>query len=540
MPAARLLLCLAAARAAFWHTKKKDTRVLPHVINGLYDTSWHARNVSSWHDIRKLAPRDGWTAALVVAADDVETPCDDQHDQCASWAEGGECDANPGYMLRSCRSSCKSCAPCGSVDAQSLLVSLRHAQRNRPARFLATGVARRSQWRGAWPFPGDDACGAFLVEPRDDIEEEAPSLQNAVSIPLSDARGLRYALAERVRHSMAVKKFAVTNELDVNITLHWFDLEQEEGLRDHSPYKQVSFLEPGASTSLGTFVGHVFAVGDEEGRFLGQVTVRGVGDAAVINEALIAEAETCQEGSIPHDPHAAQGQRKEMARLASLEGPEGRDARVRFAVGEKVRDLAFEKRKALSDVQIALTPNVTEDGFRLIRTPSEVFEAIERFYNASHATHRREEDDGGPLYNQHQITTWHTPLPPDVKRFVFDELQKTMEAWAPSVGPLKGTSAYGVRTYETGSYLHLHVDTAQTHVVSGIMNVAQDLEGGDDWPVEILDHGGKLHAVNMKPGDLLLYESARLLHGRPSPFKGRSYANVFVHYQPQDGWEVDF
>jgi prolyl 4-hydroxylase len=44
----------------------------------------------------------------------------------------------------------------------------------------------------------------------------------------------------------------------------------------------------------------------------------------------------------------------------------------------------------------------------------------------------------------------------------------------------------------------------------------------------------------MKPGDLLLYESARLLHGRPSPFKGRSYANVFVHYQPQDGWEVDF
>ena len=97
---------------------------------------------------RKLAPRDGWTAALVVAADDVETPCDDQHDQCASWAEGGECDANPGYMLRSCRSSCKSCAPCGSVDAQSLLVS--EACAAEPARALprdgcgkAVAVARR-------------------------------------------------------------------------------------------------------------------------------------------------------------------------------------------------------------------------------------------------------------------------------------------------------------------------------------------------------------------------------------------------------------
>ena len=169
-------LCLAAANAAFWNSKKpaKDTRSLPHVVNGLYDTSWHARNVSSWSDVRTLAPRDSWTAALVVAADDVETPCDDTHDQCATWAEGGECDANPGYMLRSCRKSCDTCAPCGAVDAQSLLVSLRHAQRNRPARFLATGIARRTNFQGAWPFPGGDACGAFLVGPGDAFQAEAP------------------------------------------------------------------------------------------------------------------------------------------------------------------------------------------------------------------------------------------------------------------------------------------------------------------------------------------------------------------------------
>ena len=58
--------------------------------------------------------------------------------------------------------------------------------------------------------------------------------------------------------------------------------------------------------------------------------------------------------------------------------------------------------------------------------------------------------------------------------------------------------------------------------------------------MEILDHAGKLHAVNMKPGDLLLYESARLLHGRPSPLDGESYANIFVHYMPKTGWRVDF
>ena len=76
---------------------------------------------------------------------------------------------------------------------------------------------------------------------------------------------------------------------------------------------------------------------------------------------------------------------------------------------------------------------------------------------------------------------------------------------------------------ETGSYLHLHVDTAQTHVVSGIMNVAQDLEGGDDWPVEILDHGGKL-PVNMKPG--VCCTSPRAAARAAVALQGRSYANI--------------
>lgn len=537
MKTALLLATFAAARA-FW-TSKKDARSLPHVRNGKYDTAWHARNVTSWKELRRLAPRDGWTAVLVVAADDVGGACRDDEEECTAWAAAGECEKNPPYMLTHCRASC-GCAPCGAMDTKQVLVALRHAQRTRPARFLATAIARRSQWRGAWPFSGSNACGAFLAEPWGAEWNDTHQLTNAAPLVNMDARALRRELHARVVTSMAVPSLTFTNELDINVTVHWFDLAQEEGLREQSPYREVSFLEPGGSTSIGSFVGHVFAVGDEEGRFLGQVTVRGIGNAVVINNELIKEAETCQEVSQPHDPHAAHGQLREMARLASLEGPEGRDARVRFAVGEKVRDLAFEKRKALSDVQIALTPNVTADGFKLIRTPQPVFDAVATFYNASHERIKKAEDDGGPLYNQHQIQTWHTPMPGDVQNFVFRELQKTMEAWAPTTAPLMGTSAYGVRTYEKGSYLHLHVDTAQTHVVSGIMNVAQELDGSEDWPVEILDHAGVLHSVNMKPGDLLLYESARLLHGRPSPFRGRSYANVFVHYQPSSGWEVDF
>ena len=45
-------------------------------------------------------------AAAVASAD-----CTNEHDNaaCDSWAEAGECKANPGFMLRACARSCQSC-----------------------------------------------------------------------------------------------------------------------------------------------------------------------------------------------------------------------------------------------------------------------------------------------------------------------------------------------------------------------------------------------------------------------------------------------
>jgi hypothetical protein len=35
--------------------------------------------------------------------------CGDSHEQCAEWAYFGECEKNPGFMLASCKKSCKKC-----------------------------------------------------------------------------------------------------------------------------------------------------------------------------------------------------------------------------------------------------------------------------------------------------------------------------------------------------------------------------------------------------------------------------------------------
>ncbi len=56
----------------------------------------------------------------------------------------------------------------------------------------------------------------------------------------------------------------------------------------------------------------------------------------------------------------------------------------------------------------------------------------------------------------------------------------------------------------------------------------------EPWPIEIEDHDGALHAVNLQPGQMLFYESASCLHGRRQKFKGKYYASIFMHFQPVD------
>lgn len=116
------------------------------------------------------------------------------------------------------------------------------------------------------------------------------------------------------------------------------------------------------------------------------------------------------------------------------------------------------------------------------------------------------------------------------------------------------------RRYFNNSVLQMHVDRVGTHIISGIINIAQNVE--EDWKLLILDHDGNEHRLAMKPGDLLLYESARLIHGRPGqlrdalsllevvflklsvffetePMKGQYYDNLFIHYTPTNwgyGW----
>ena len=102
-----------------------------------------------------------------------------------------------------------------------------------------------------------------------------------------------------------------------------------------------------------------------------------------------------------------------------------------------------------------------------------------------------------------------------------------MEEWTGV--PQISSSVYGIRTYHNNSVLTPHCDRMPL-ISSAIINVDQDVD--EPWFLEVYDHAGVAHNVSMAPGDLVLYESHSVIHGRPFPMKGKYYANIFVHFEP--------
>jgi prolyl 4-hydroxylase len=120
----------------------------------------------------------------------------------------------------------------------------------------------------------------------------------------------------------------------------------------------------------------------------------------------------------------------------------------------------------------------------------------------------------------------------DFNRRLMDDLQEAHEEW--SGRSLRPAACYGIRVYQPGSFLYNHRDISKTHIVSSTICIDHRLTGR--WPLYIEDLDGQPHEVSIEPGEMVFFEGARLVHGRPYPLEGEYYANIFVHYTPV-GWE---
>jgi prolyl 4-hydroxylase len=182
--------------------------------------------------------------------------------------------------------------------------------------------------------------------------------------------------------------------------------------------------------------------------------------------------------------------------------------------------------------------NYTETGFKKIRAPNSVMDLLNAHWkrNRDGLYDREEIWPAGSIYVNHWESPTYMSAVEDtntrgggyaLKKAVWDAVKPVVEAWTGM--EQKPISMYGIRAYTEGAILSPHVDRLPL-VSSCIINVDQDVD--EDWPLEVYDRHDRAVNITMQPGDLVLYESGSLMHGRPFPLKGRFYANIFIHFEP--------
>lgn len=171
-----------------------------------------------------------------------------------------------------------------------------------------------------------------------------------------------------------------------------------------------------------------------------------------------------------------------------------------------------------------------------IRAPERVRQLLTDYWERNKHNKKTENWPAGNIYTNHWSSPTYIVSVEDnnlrggglnMKQAVWDAAKGTIEQWTGM--ELKPISQYGIRVYTEGAILNPHVDRLPL-VSSCIVNVDQDVD--EPWPLEVYDREGNAVNVTMEPGDMVLYESHSLIHGRPFPLKGRFFANIFIHFEP--------
>ena len=178
-------------------------------------------------------------------------------------------------------------------------------------------------------------------------------------------------------------------------------------------------------------------------------------------------------------------------------------------------------------------PALTREGFKKVPIPKSLYHRILAFYYDGLERAKPEFDPNGddPVNGFISSQQNHYPtemiwLTEEMKTIIFDGLQDVLTQW--SGRKIERTYCYGIRSYKRGAVLKKHTDGFETRIVSAILNIDQKVD--EPWALQIDDHQGVEHEVYLEPGEMVLYESAILDHGRVKPLKGDFFTNLFVHY----------
>lgn len=234
-----------------------------------------------------------------------------------------------------------------------------------------------------------------------------------------------------------------------------------------------------------------------------------------------------------HMPLQILGDRQELY-LRHLEGCR----KTYEAIDPTQCDLFEWDRMLMNRRQPQSMVNLTETGFKKVKAPGHLKELIDDFWAANNGEINEKIENWG--VGNSYVNHWEAPttmISVDDRGLRGSGAKLKEELWAATSAiaeewtqqELQPCSLYGIRVYHNNAIMMPHVDRLPL-VVSAMLNVAQDTD--EEWPLEIYDHQGHAHNITLHPGEMLLFESASVIHGHPFPLNGRFYASIFLHFEP--------
>jgi hypothetical protein len=187
-------------------------------------------------------------------------------------------------------------------------------------------------------------------------------------------------------------------------------------------------------------------------------------------------------------------------------------------------------------------PNFTEHGFAMTRAPTALLHELQAsLYEGLNETYMLGTEDGNEIITTDAAVDVAQTLAPlwipqeELNARVLKELHPIHTEFVNGM-ELIGAKAYGLRVYRNQTTLLMHSDKPSTHIIASILHIDHS-EDSQDWPIVVEDLNGVTHEIVMQAGDMLLYESAKVYHGRPRAFDGSWYCSIFTHYYPV-WWDV--
>jgi len=227
------------------------------------------------------------------------------------------------------------------------------------------------------------------------------------------------------------------------------------------------------------------------------------------------------------------------------------------------------QREAFLFVQPFLLPPLLQrrSPFLLFDLSPTLAHSLSSFHNAHRALAVGLAEHEPPIslvFNQDVAPTTHVPLTDNLMQQVRRAVLIKAAEWLNTpVSKLHITGAYGAREYAKHAVVRWHVDPAESQPITAIVHIANSNNSDNSssehpcWELQLRHH---LHqhqqqhqqeeqqeeqgeevieesSICLNPGQVLLFESARLPHARAFALQHDWYANVFVHLAPHK-WRV--